>query len=166
LERVNAIRDQTFIRVVRDAKHLNNLKLKSNREHVKMPTFEESYKAIGGDLYMPEGFIEQEEPTEWPSLRFGDVHLKPHQAVGVHAITKLTQCKYKSAILADDVGTGKTIQVLATVCAANAIIARKLAENNIGKYTFLSPGFGQLSKYHDFDSCPNTPKTAHTLVKS
>ena len=62
LELVNAMRENTYTRVARDADHLNQLKLKSNREHILMPTFREAFAEIGGTLNIVEDFMDQENP--------------------------------------------------------------------------------------------------------
>jgi hypothetical protein len=58
LELINASRETLGHRVVMDADQLNKLKLKSNREHILMPGFEEAFKGIGGKVNMPDGFID------------------------------------------------------------------------------------------------------------
>lgn len=145
LELINADRETLGHRVVTDADQLNKLKLKSNREHILMPGFEEAFKGIGGQLNMPDGFIDQEEPKFWPTVTFGDVKLKVHQVVGVYAMKKLLGCRFKSAILSDDVGTGKTISTLALLCSTVESIGKKLVEE----------GYSKPIPHQHLDSCRN-----------
>lgn len=58
LELINALRETLGHRVVIDADQLNKLKLKSNREYLLIPRFEEAFKGIGGKVNIPDGFID------------------------------------------------------------------------------------------------------------
>lgn len=50
---------------------------------------------------------------------FSDMSLRIYQVVSVHAMSKLLGTKHHSAVLADNVGTGKTITTLALMCYTN-----------------------------------------------
>jgi len=58
---------------------------------------------------------------------------------------KLIRLKFRSAILSDDVGTGKTISILALLCSTVHSIGEDLVKAGYSK-SACQPVFGQLSK--------------------
>jgi hypothetical protein len=133
---VNKARDQTHRVICESGHELNKLKLIGNSEHVRTYSFFEALEGVGGKLNMPLDFDNVSNPDKWPTVTFGDIELKVHQVVGLHAIFMLVSLEDRSAVLADDVGTGKTILTLALLSLLNRQIGLGLIEAGYGKFDY------------------------------
>ena len=138
IQTVNRTRDETHRHICESSDELNKLKLISNSEHVTTASFFDAVQEVGGIVNMPDGFDESSAPEHWPTVTFGDIKLKVHQVVGLHALFKLLSLEDRSAVCADDVGTGKTILILALLSLVNRHIGIGLIQAGYGEFDCLT----------------------------
>jgi hypothetical protein len=154
IQKLNKARDDTHRVICESGHELNKLKLISNSEHVRTVPFFEAIKTVGGIVNMPEGFDESSAPEKWPTVTFGDIKLKVHQVVGLHAMYMLLGLEDRSAVLADDVGTGKTILILALLGLLNRKIGLELEAAGYSKFDFPN-SLATRRRFKDFSKWSN-----------